>query len=149
VVDGAGVPLAVKHTAANTHDSKMLEELVDAIWPIRGRRGRPGRPRNRPKKLHADKGYDSKRCREALRKRGIKARIGRRGIDSSERLGRHRWVVERTLAWLNRYRRLKVRYERRADVHQAFLELGCALICWSRAQRSGRMERALPVSREG
>ncbi len=113
----------------------MLEEAVDAIRPIRGPRGRPGRPRKRPEKLHADKGYDFGRCRRALRKRGIKARIARRGIDSSERLGRHRWVVERTLSWLNRFRRLKVRYERRADVHQAFLELGCALICWRYVER--------------
>jgi hypothetical protein len=51
------------------------------------------------------------------------------GMDSSEKLGRHRWVVERTLAWLSRYRRLSVRYERRADIHEAFLHLGCSLIC--------------------
>ena len=116
-------------SAAHVHDSKVLEEVVDNVSPIKGPRGRPGRPRKRPKKLHADKGYDFPRCREALRKRGIKARIARRGIDSSERLGRHRWVVERTLAWLARYRRLAVRYERRADIHEAFLHLGCSLIC--------------------
>jgi transposase len=112
LVDGVGVPLAVRHTAANVHDSRMLEELVDAVMPIRSPKGSPGRPRKRPEKLHADKGYDFLRCREALRQRGIKARISRRGIDTSERLGRHRWIVERTLAWLGRYRRLKVRYER-------------------------------------
>jgi transposase len=103
---------------------------VDAIEPIKRPHGRPGRPRKRPEKLHADKAYDFARCRKALRKRGIKARIARRGIDSSERLGRHRWVVERTLAWLARYRRLSVRYERRDDIiHEAFLHLGCSLIC--------------------
>jgi transposase len=128
VVDAAGVPLAVKHTAANVHDSMMLEEMVDTIAPIRRPRGRP---RKRPQKLHADKAYDAKKCRKALRRRGIKARIARKGKESSEKLGRHRWVVERTLSWLNRFRRLKVRYERRADIHQAFLDLGCALICWS------------------
>ncbi len=133
MVDRNGVPLAVRHTAANLHDSKALEETVDTVLPIR-KPGR-GRPRKCPKKLHADKGYDYPRCREALRKRGITPRIARRGIESSERLGRHRWVVERTLSWLNRYRRLKVRYERRADVHQAFLEFGCALICWNHVQR--------------
>ena len=116
-------------SAANVHDSKVLEEAVDAIGPIKRPRGRPGRPRKRPAKLHADKAYDFPRCREALRKRGMKARIARRGIDSSERLGRHRWVVERTLAWLARYRRLSVRYERRDDIHEAFLHLGCSLIC--------------------
>jgi len=135
VVDRNGIPLAVEHSAANVHDSKMLEETVDAIRPIHGQRGRPGRPRKRPEKLHADKGYDFPRCRKALRKRGIKGRIARRGVDSSERLGRYRWVVERTLSWLNRFRRLKVRYERRDDIHQAFLELGCALICWRYVQR--------------
>jgi len=102
---------------------------VDAIEPIRRPAGEPGRPRKRPRKPHADKGYDFPRCRKALRKRGIKARIARRGVDSSERSGRHRWVVERTLAWLARYRRLAVRYERRADIHEALLHLGCSLIC--------------------
>jgi IS5 family transposase len=133
VVDRSGVPLAVIHSAANVHDSKVLEEAMDAIEPIR--KPSRGRPRKRPKKLHADKGYDFPRCREALRKRGITPRIARRGIDSSEKLGRYRWVVERTLSWVNRNRRLKVRYERRDDIHQAFLDLGCALICWRYVQR--------------
>ncbi len=129
VSDRGGVPLAVVLTAANVHDSKVLEEAVDAIEPIRRPAGSPGRPRKRPEKLHADKAYDFPRCRKALRKRRVKARIARRGVDSSERLGRHRWVVERTLAWLARYRRLAVRYERGADIHEAFLRLGCSLIC--------------------
>jgi IS5 family transposase len=89
-----------------------------------------GRPRKRPTKLHADKAYDSAEKRKALRQQGITPRIARRGIESSERLGRYRWVVERTQAWINRFRRLKVRYERRSDIHLAFLHLGCALICW-------------------
>jgi len=77
----------------------MLAETADAIRPIRRPRGRPGRPRKRPKKLHADKGYDSARCRKALRERGIKGRIARRGVDPSERLGRHRggWSSGRCL----------------------------------------------------
>jgi transposase len=130
VVDQAGLPLAVTLSASNVHDSKLLEEAVDAIPPLRLPGKRRGRPRKRPVKLHADKGYDYPRCRRALRARGIIPRIARRGIESSERLGRYRWAVERTLSWLNRFRRLKVRYERRADIHQAFLTLGCALICW-------------------
>ena len=114
-------------TAANVHDSKAFEELVDAVGSIK-RPGR-GRPRKRPEKLHADKAYDTKKCRAVLRRRGIKSRIARRGKDTSERLGRHRWVVERTLAWMARHRRLLVRYERRADIHEAFVHLGCALMC--------------------
>jgi IS5 family transposase len=132
VVDREGVPLSVTHSAANVHDSKVLEEAVDAIEPIRRLRGRP---RKRPNKLHADKAYDFPRCREALRKRGITPRIARRGIESSEKLGRYRWAVERTLSWVSRFRRLKVRYECRADIHQAFLDLGCALICWRYVER--------------
>ena len=132
VVERGGLPLAAVLSAANVHDSKLLEEALDAVLPIAGPRGRP---RRRPKKLHADKGYDFARCRAALRARGIQARIARRGQDGSQRLGCHRWVVERTLAWLNRFRRLRVRYERRADIHQAFLTLGCVLICHNHLQR--------------
>lgn len=116
-------------SAADVHDSRMLLAVVDAIEPVK--RNRKGRPRRRPKKLHADKAYDAAPLRCALRQRGITPRIARRGIESSERLGRYRWVVERTGAWLNCFRRLRIRYERRADIHQAFLDLGCALICWN------------------
>lgn len=116
------------HTAANVHESMVFAEVVDSIAPIKGP-GR-GRPRKRPEKLHADK-----KCRQALGKRGIKCRIARKGIESSEKLGRWRWVVERTLSWINRNRRLKVRYERRDDIHQAFLDLGCSLIYWNHVQR--------------
>jgi transposase len=100
VVDRQGIPLAVLITAADTADVTQLEPLVDAIPPIIGPRGRPGRPRVRPTKLHADKAYDSREKRQALRARGIAPRIARRGVESSERLGRYRWVVERTLAWI-------------------------------------------------
>ena len=129
VVDRNGIPLAVRLSAANVHDATQLLPLVDAIPPIIGPRGRPGRPRKRPAKLHGDKGYDYPVLRRALRARRITPRIARRGIDSSERLGRYRWVVERTQAWLLGCRRLGVRYERRADLLQALLHLACALIC--------------------
>jgi transposase len=135
VVDRSGVPLAVTISGSSVHDSQRIEEAIDAIPPLRLPGKRRGRPRQRPVKLHADKGYDYSRCRRALRRRGIIPRIARRGIESRERLGRYRWVVERTLSWLNRFRRLKVRYERRADIHQAFLSLGCSLICWQALNR--------------
>ena len=122
------MPLAIALTGAHVHDSKVFEDLIDAIPPVQGK---SGRPRSRPEKLHADKAYDYPRCRRFLRKRGIKARIARRGVETSERLGRHRSVVERTLAWISRCRRLCIRYERRADIHLAFLLLCCSLICLS------------------
>ncbi len=127
VIDRNGVPLAVVLTAANVHASKVFEKLVDAVGPVK--RPGKGRPRRRPEKLHADKAYDFRCCRAVLSRRGIKSRIARRGKDASERLGRYRWVVERTLAWIAWYRRLLVRHERRADIQEAFLSLGCALIC--------------------
>ena len=132
MVERGGLPLATLLSGVNRHDSVVFEELLDAIPPIRQA---DGRRRKRPAKLHADKGYDIPRCRQALRRRHIRVRSARKGIDSSERLGQHRWVVERTLAWLNRFRRLTVRYERRADIHQAFLTLGCCLICFNTFQQ--------------
>ncbi len=93
-----------------------------------------GRPRRRPAKLPADKGYGFAHCRRTLRRRAIIPRIARRGIESSERLGRHRWVVERTPAWFARFRRIAVRYERRADIFTAF-HIAASLICWRFAQR--------------
>jgi hypothetical protein len=68
----------------------LLEAVVDAVAPVKGPRGRPGRPRQRPAKLHLDKGCDYPRCRRALRRRGITPRIARRGVESSGRLGRYR-----------------------------------------------------------
>jgi transposase len=132
VVDRVGTPLARCLTGANRHDSVVFEEVLDAIPPIRQPNGRRKR---RPAKLHADKAYDIPRCRAALARRRIKARIARKGIDSSARLGRHRWVVERTLAWLGQFRRLAIRYERRQDIHEAFVSLACALICFNALDR--------------
>jgi IS5 family transposase len=103
----------------------VLEEVVDAVGPVRQS---VGRPRKRPDKLHADKAYDHRRCRRALRARGIAPRIARRGIEPRDRLGRHRWVVERTLAWFGQFRRLAIRYERRADIHLALTTLAAAVI---------------------
>lgn len=119
--------MAVALTAANVSDMQSLEPMLDAVQPIAGPKGRP---RKRPHKLHADKGYDSASNRAACRRRGIVPRIARRGIESSEKLGRHRWKVERTFAWLHRYRRLLIRFERRDDIHLGFLQLACCLIAF-------------------
>jgi IS5 family transposase len=106
--------------------------VVDGITPVR----QPlGRPRKRPSKLHADKGYDYPVCREALRERNITARIARKGVESATRLGRHRYVIERCLEWVTRFRRLARRYERKASHFLGFLRLACAVICYRRATR--------------
>ena len=130
LTDAFGLPRTVVLTAANVHDSKVFEQLLDAVPPIKPS-GR-GRPRKRPKKLHADKGYNFPHVKRALHKRGIRVRIARRGKDSSRRLGRHRCVIERTLACLSSYRRLTIRRERRAELHEAFLHLACAVVCFGR-----------------
>ena len=106
LTDAGGLPLAVAVSAANTHDSLALIPLVQAVPAVRSRRG--------------------------PRRRRITPRIARRGIETSERLGRHRWVVERSLAWLTGYRRLTIRYERSARLFTAFLTLAAALTCYKK-----------------
>jgi transposase len=121
VCDGDGLPLAAVVTAANVNDTTMFQALVEDIPPIRTP---AGRRRTRPVKVHADKTY--------LRRRGIKARIARRGIESSTRLGRHRWRVERSLSWLSCWRRLQVRWDRDAGRWFAFVLVACAVVCFNR-----------------
>ena len=137
MADRRGVPLATFSTAANVNEGTVLERLVDAIPLLRQPHGRPGHPRRRPTKLHADKAYASRANRVALRRRHIAARIARPKVDSSTKLGRYRWVAERDFAWLHRNRRLLIRYERHPEFHDAFLDLGCALICWQFLERDG------------
>lgn len=95
-----------------------------------------GRPRRRPASIVADRGYDHDKYRRLLRERGIKPLIARRQTKHGSRLGRVRWVVERTFAWLHNLKRLLVRYERRADMHEALLALGCCLVCFRRLRSS-------------
>jgi transposase len=130
LTERGGAPLVIFSTAANANEGTVLARLVDAVPPLKQPPGRPGRPRRRPDKLHADKAYASKKNRTLLRQRGITPRIARPKVDTSRRLGRYRWVAERSFAWLHRNRRLLVRYERDPELHDAFLHLGCALICW-------------------
>ena len=121
------------HTGANCHDSNKVVELVDAIPPIK----RPvGRPRRRPDRILADRGYDyDRKVRQPLRRRGIKSLIARRNAAHGSGLGRLRWFVEATAAWLMHFRRLRIRYEKRDDIHEAFLIIGCTLICWNKVLR--------------
>lgn len=124
--------MAFSLTAANRHDVTQLIPLVDAIEPVKGK---SGRPRRRPKLLYADRAYDSHAHRMALWSRGIAPQIAHRNTEHGSGLGKRRWVVERTISWLRQFRRLRVRYDRRADIHTAFLTLGCALICWRRLKQ--------------
>ena len=127
LTDAHGIPLVASLTAANRNDITELLPLVNALPPLRGR---PGRPVRKPALIQGDRAYDSQPHRDELHRRGIRTQLAQRRTDHGSGLGRTRWVVERTLAWLHRFRRLAVRYERRACVHEAFLTLGCALVCW-------------------
>ena len=132
VADRNGLPLHVEISAANVNDHRLLEDMLDGVTPVR----RPtGRPRKRPGKLHGDKGYDYPTCRHALRRRNITARVARKGIESSTRLGRHRYVIERCLQWTTRFRRLVRRYDREASPFLGFQRLACAVICYRRTVR--------------
>jgi transposase len=126
LTDGNGIPLAAHTTAANRHDVTQLDRLIDEIPRVQGP---VGRPRRRPEIVYGDRAYDSQPHRDSLNALGIRARLARRRDAHGSGLGQVRWVVERTMAWLHQNRRLRVRYERRTDIHDAFLKIGCILIC--------------------
>ncbi|MFF3326414.1 IS5 family transposase [Streptomyces sp. NPDC002889] len=130
--DAQGIPLAVAVSGANMDDSLALKPLIRGIPAVRSRRGPR---RRRPVKLRADKAYFSAEHLAWLRERGLVARIARiarPGIESGERLGRHRWKIERSIAWLFGYRRLTVRYERKGSHFLVFLGLAAALTCYKK-----------------
>ncbi len=103
--------------------------LLAAIPRIRGK---PGRPRQRPKEVYADRGYDHDCYRRQVWAKGVKPVIASRGTAHGSGLGTKRWVVEQTIALLHWFGRLRIRRETRDDIHEAFLKLACSLICWRR-----------------
>ncbi|MGW0538031.1 IS5 family transposase [Streptomyces sp. NPDC003032] len=132
IVDGQGIPLAVSLTGGNRNDVTQLLPLLDKIPAVAGR---VGRPRRRPDALLADRGYDHDIYRRQLWQRGIRPVIARRGEPHGTGLGIFRYVVERTIAWLHGFRRLRIRWERRDDIHEAFLGLAVCLITYRHVQR--------------
>lgn len=133
VVDGAGLPLGISITSASPAEVKLvLPTLATVAVPRSG----PGRPRSRPKRLIADRAYDSDPLRRLLARRGIELisphRINRVRPKTQDgrklRRYRHRWIIERTIAWFGSFRRLVVRYERSTRIYLAFFHLASALI---------------------
>jgi transposase len=120
-------------TGGNRNDVTQLVPLIERVPPVRGK---VGRPRRRPTLLSADRGYDHDKYRRELRARNITPEIARRQTEHGSGLGSVRWVVERTFAWLHNYKRLLVRYDRRHEIHEAFLALACCLVCFRRLQPS-------------
>jgi transposase len=126
ITDSGGIPLAITLTGGNRNDVTQLLPLVDGVGPVTGK---PGRPRRRAEQVLADRGYDHDKYRRELWKRGVKPVIARRSTRHGSGLGKERWVVERTFAWLHNLRRLRIRYERDPGLHMAFMLLGCAVVC--------------------
>jgi transposase len=128
ITDASGIPLTSSVTAANRNDVTEMAPLVNELPEVAGK---VGHPRRKPDALQGDLAYDSEPHRQGLREMGIEPVLPEREIDDQEGLGETRWPVERTLAWEHQNRRLRTRYERRPDIHQAFLTLACIKICAS------------------
>jgi transposase len=131
-VDAHGVPLTTKLTGANAHDVTQLMPLVDSVPPVRGRRGAPLR---KPAKVMGDRAYDSAERRTRLSARSIATEIARRNTPHGSGLGVFRWFVEQTLALMHQFKRLRVRDDRDDQVHEAFMTIACAMICWRKLHR--------------
>jgi hypothetical protein len=137
LTEAQGLPLVVKTTPANTHDSRLALPLVTAMPPIPGPRGRP---RSKPQVLQGDAAYGSAALARQVKALGIKPLLKPLGNNShGSGLGKTRYVVERTLSWFGNFRRLKLCYERCGVHFQAFHDLAAAILCTNRLkQRNGR-----------
>ena len=127
LVDRHGVPLAVRTAGANESDHTQIIPLVLDFPKVKGK---PGRPKGLPDELYADRGYDSDDTRWLLAWLGIEPHIARRKTPHGSGLGRVRWVVERTISWVKGLRRLRVRYDRLAEVQDAWTTLAASVICY-------------------
>lgn len=133
IVDGHGIPLVVDRTPANLPDVKHLRTLLASLPAVAGK---PGRPRQRPDRLYGDRGYDSDPERQGVRGCGIQPILARRNTPHGSGLGVYRWVVERTLAWLHGFRKLRFVTEKTEAMQYAFLNLAHVVILWRILQLS-------------
>jgi transposase len=126
MTEAQGIPLAATVTAANVPDVTQTFSVLTSMPPVGGK---PGPKREKPDRLQGDRGYDSEPVRKVLRWLGITPVLAKRRTKHGSGLGKFRWVIERTFAWLHGYGRLRRRLDRRVELQQAFLQLACALIC--------------------
>ena len=130
LTDASGVPLAVAVDGANRNDFKLARETIESIVVKR-----PKPTRSEPQNLCLDKGYDYDEVRAIAEEFRFTAHIRCRGEDAKaikKRAGHRarRWVVERSHSWMNRFRRILIRWEKRPDTYAAMIHLACALITW-------------------
>lgn len=133
LTDGCGVPLGLAVAGANTHDMRLVEATLDSI-PVE----RPKPTRAAPQHLCADKGYDYPTVRDTLKQWGYTIHIKSRSEEEAERKDlpdyrARRWAVERTHSWMNRFRRLLVRWEKKTENYLAMLHIACAYIAFRAA----------------
>ena len=126
MVDRNGVPLAIRLAGANRSDQQEILPIIKEDFPEVG--GKPGRPHTKPAEVYADAGYDSETTRKVLRCLGMKPFIRKRGMDHGSGLGRVRWVVERSLAWLKGLRRLRLRYDRSKTMIHGWATMAMSVI---------------------
>ncbi len=137
VVDGQGIPLGIHVASARPAEVTLVDATLNTIRVPRVGRGRP---RMKPDRLIADRGYDSDPLRQRLARRGVTAIVPyrnwnlQRRYDDGRRLRRyrHRWIIERTFAWLGSFRRLLVRHERLTSMYCSLLYFAAALIALRR-----------------
>ncbi|GAA2683287.1 hypothetical protein GCM10009864_65260 [Streptomyces lunalinharesii] len=123
-------------TSGNRNDATQLPPLLDKTPTVAvAVAGAVGRPRHRPDALLADRGHDHDTYRRLLRQCGIRPVIARRSQPHGSGLGTFRYVVERTISWPHGYRRQRIRWERRDDIHAAFLALATCLITYRHVRR--------------
>jgi transposase len=126
LTDAQGIPLAATVTAANVNEVTEVFDVLTSMPPVGGK---PGPKREKPERLQGDTGYDSKPVRRLLRWLGITPILGKKGRTHGSGLGVYRWFVERTIAWLHSFGRLRRRLDRLTELQDAFLQLACDLIC--------------------
>jgi len=134
LTEGQGIPIAVVVAGANRHDMKLLADTLEAVVVER-----PEPTEEAPQHLCADKGYDYDDCRQEAESQGYIPHIRSRGEELRERreipgYRARRWVVEVCHSWLNRFRKILVRFEKKVDTHLALLQFACAYIVLKRAK---------------
>jgi len=137
LTEAKGIPVGLAIDGANRHDMKLVQATVDSI-PVE----RPAPTRERPQGMCLDKGYDFDEVRESIQEFGFTAHIRSRGeeaqaIKREAGFKARRWVVERTHSWMNRFRRILVRWDKSPDNYIAFLHFACALIAFRAAELLG------------
>jgi putative transposase len=133
LTEGHGVPLGLEVAGANRNDMKLVRATIESIVVER-----PEPTDEQPQGMCLDKGYDYDEVREILREFGFTAHIRSRGEEAKELVREagqraRRWVVERSHSWLNRFRRILVRWEKKPEHYLAFLHFACALIAFRAA----------------